>query len=69
MRRSRRRNKETTILVVGDQDIRVLNGYAKSTKRRKAEKMIQAGAKLRIVGESDFRLLVAYAAPQSASEQ
>jgi DNA polymerase-3 subunit epsilon len=51
--------KETTILVVGDQDIRVLNGQTKSAKHRKAEKLIQEGAaRLRIVGESDFKLLV-----------
>lgn len=51
--------KETTILVVGDQDIRVLNGQTKSAKHRKAERMIHDGTtRLRIVGESDFKLLV-----------
>jgi DNA polymerase-3 subunit epsilon len=50
--------KRTTILVVGDQDIRVLNGHAKSSKHRKAETLIQEGSSLRIVGESDFCRLV-----------
>lgn len=48
----------TTILVVGDQDIRRLNGSEKSSKRRKAEKLIAEGAALRIIGESDFRALL-----------
>ena len=39
-------------------DTRCLAGHQKSTKQRKAEKLIEAGAALRIVGESDFRRLV-----------
>jgi DNA polymerase-3 subunit epsilon len=50
--------KKTTILVVGDQDLRYTRGQEKSTKHRKAETMIASGAAIRIIGESDFLLLV-----------
>jgi DNA polymerase-3 subunit epsilon len=51
-------NKKTTLLVVGDQDIRRLAGYKKSSKHRKAEDLIAKGRSIRILGESDFfRLL------------
>jgi DNA polymerase-3 subunit epsilon len=50
--------KRTTILVVGDQDVRVLNGRDKSAKHRKAEQMTAAGMPIRIIRESDFRALV-----------
>ncbi|NLE39330.1 MAG: transposase [Pirellulaceae bacterium] len=49
--------KETTLLVVGDQDIRKLAGHEKSSKHRKAEKLIQEGAAIRILQESDFKAL------------
>ena len=48
----------TTLLVVGDQDARKLNGSDKSTKHRKAEKLASAGQQIRILGESDFLALV-----------
>ncbi|KAB2965495.1 MAG: transposase [Thermoanaerobaculia bacterium] len=51
--------KDTTLLVVGDQDILRLSGEAKSSKHRKAEALILRGQQLRIVGESDFRRIVA----------
>jgi len=51
--------KGTTVLVVGDQDILRLAGQEKSTKHRKAEKLIHEGQPIRIIGESDFRRLVA----------
>jgi DNA polymerase-3 subunit epsilon len=51
-------NKRTTILVVGDQDIRRTKGNEKSSKQRKAEEMIAAGTLVRIVGESDFMRMV-----------
>ena len=51
--------KKTTILVVGDQDLRFTRGEQKSSKHRKVETMIAAGATIRIVGESDFILMVA----------
>ena len=50
--------EDTTLLVVGDQDIRRLAGYEKSSKRRKAERLIAQGLHIRILGESDFRRLV-----------
>lgn len=53
--------KETTHLVVGDQDLNVLAGHTKSTKHRKAEDMQRAGHPIRIIGESAFRSLVSFA--------
>lgn len=50
--------RETTLLVVGDQDIRRLAGYEKSSKHRKAEELIEKGMPIRILGEADFRRLV-----------
>jgi DNA polymerase-3 subunit epsilon len=49
--------KRTTLLVLGDQDIRRLAGQEKSAKQRKAEELIKAGKRIRIIGESDFRHL------------
>jgi DNA polymerase III subunit epsilon len=46
--------KHTTILVVGNQDIRVLAGKAKSSKHLKAEALISKGQQLRIITERDF---------------
>lgn len=46
--------KHTTLLVVGDQDIRLLNGHEKSGKHRKAEELIAKGLTIRILTESDF---------------
>ena len=51
-------NKRTTLLVVGDQDIRRLAGQEKSSKHRKAEELIKAGQKIRILTESDFARIV-----------
>lgn len=50
--------KRTTLLVVGDQDVRRLGGHEKSGKHRKAEECIAAGQPIRIVGESDFLALI-----------
>lgn len=50
--------KHTTLLVVGDQDIRRLAGHEKSTKHRKAEELIARGHEIRILRESDFRQLM-----------
>ena len=50
--------KNTTILVVGDQDVKKLAGHDKSSKHRKAEKLIQQGQSIRILRESDFIVLV-----------
>jgi DNA polymerase-3 subunit epsilon len=51
-------SESTTLLVVGDQDIRHLAGHEKSSKHRKAEGLIARGAAIRILGESDFRCLL-----------
>ncbi|MEL7893518.1 exonuclease domain-containing protein [Vreelandella neptunia] len=51
-------SKKTTMLVVGDQDIRYLRGSDKSSKHRKAEELIQKGHSLRILGESDFMAML-----------
>ena len=50
--------KQTTLLVVGDQDISRLAGKDKSSKHRKAEELITKGQKIRILGESDFQALL-----------
>ena len=51
--------KKTTLLVVGDQDVRQLaEGQTESSKHRKAEELIGAGHKLRILRETDFMELV-----------
>jgi DNA polymerase III subunit epsilon len=50
--------KKTTILVVGDQDIMRLAGHDKSSKHRKAEQLVAAGQRIRIIRESDFNTLV-----------
>lgn len=51
--------KETTHLVVGDQDLNVLAGHTKSSKHRKAEEMRAAGHPIRIMGETEFKGLIA----------
>lgn len=50
--------KHTTLLVVGDQDIRLLNGHEKSGKHRKAEELIAKGKPIRILTETDFLSMV-----------
>ena len=50
--------ESTTLLVIGDQDIRRLAGHEKSSKHRKAEGLIAGGQPIRILGESDFTRLV-----------
>ena len=52
-------SKRTTILVVGDQDIRFTKGEKKSTKHRRAEELIARGCSIKIIGESDFMLMAA----------
>jgi DNA polymerase-3 subunit epsilon len=47
--------KHTTLLVVGDQDLRKLHGHEKSSKHRKAEQLIAMGQPIRILGEGDFK--------------
>jgi DNA polymerase III subunit epsilon len=50
--------KHTTLLVVGDQDLRKLSGHSRSSKHRKAEQLITKGQPIRILGESDFARIV-----------
>ena len=50
--------KKTTILVVGNQDIKKFAGHEKSSKHRKAEVLILNGQQIRIIGESDFKELI-----------
>ena len=50
--------KETTLLVVGDQDVSKLAGKEKSSKHIKAEQLIKKGQEIRILRESDFKELV-----------
>ena len=52
--------KHTTLLVVGDEDVRKLAGHDKSSKHRKAEKLIAGGQPIRILGESDFQRIVSH---------
>jgi DNA polymerase III subunit epsilon len=49
---------KVTVLVVGDQDLRLTRGNVKSRKHRKVEEMIAAGSSVRIVGESEFLQMV-----------
>lgn len=50
--------KETTLLIVGDIDVKRLAGHEKSSKHRKAEELIAKGFLIRIIRETDFRELV-----------
>lgn len=53
--------KKTSLLVVGDQDVTRLAGETKSSKHRKAERLILKGHPIRIMRESDFKELVKHA--------
>ena len=50
--------KATTLLVVGDVDVKRLAGHEKSSKHRKAESLIDKGLPIRIIRETDFRELI-----------
>lgn len=50
--------EKTTILVVGIQDQDKLAGYDKSSKHRKAEKLISEGQPIKIITEIDFLDLI-----------
>ncbi len=53
--------KNTTLLVVGDQDIQKLKpDQTKSSKHLKAEKLIKKGQEIKIIQESDFLNLVKF---------
>jgi DNA polymerase III subunit epsilon len=57
--------KDTTLLVVGDQDIKKLAGHPKSSKHRKAEKLSREGQLIRFIRESDFKEMVMLAEKSS----
>lgn len=50
--------KSTTILVVGDDDARLPDWNAKSSKQRKAEALLAEGKHIQILTEADFESLV-----------
>jgi len=50
--------RDTTLLVVGDQDVRKLAGYDRSAKHRKATELIKQRQHIRILSEGDFRRIV-----------
>lgn len=53
--------KHTTMLVLGDQDVRtLLSGHEKSSKHLKAELLIAKGQQIRLLGESDFIRIVSH---------
>ena len=54
--------QRTTMLVVGTQDKTKLNGYEKSSKHRKAELLVERGADIQVLSESDFHELMHVAA-------
>ena len=56
-------SKKTTMLVVGTQNKSQLNGYEKSSKHRKAESLVEKGAEIQILSESDFLDLMSVAVP------
>ena len=51
----------TTLLVVGDVDVKRLAGHDKSSKHRKVEELMAKGVSIRIIRETDFRELIAMA--------
>lgn len=51
-------SKKVTMLVVGTQNRSRFNGYKKSSKHRMAEALIEKGANIRMLSESDFAELV-----------
>ncbi|KIC19744.1 exonuclease [Leisingera sp. ANG-DT] len=51
-------SKKVTLLVVGDQDLTLLNGHEKSTKHRRADELIATGQEIRILGETEFMALI-----------
>jgi DNA polymerase-3 subunit epsilon len=51
-------SKKVTLLVVGDQDLTLTKGEAKSTKHRKADELIAQGHEIRILGETEFLTII-----------
>ena len=61
--------KKVSILVVGTQDRKKLNGYKKSSKHRKAEALIEKGMDIQILSESDFPKLIGVDLPNPPNER
>jgi DNA polymerase-3 subunit epsilon len=61
--------KRTTILVIGDQDVRKLAGHELSSKHRKAEQLAAGGQRIRLIRESDFQALVRTARSEAAAAE
>lgn len=59
-------NSNTTILVVGMQDLRLLNGNTKSSKQIKAERLIEQGVEIKIICEEDLLEMVKSRSSSSA---
>ena len=51
-------NNKVTLLVVGTQNMNVLNGYPKSSKHRRAEELVAQGNEIQILSENDFYELI-----------
>lgn len=51
-------SSKVTMLVVGIQDETRLKGYKKSSKHRKVEELIEKGAEIQVLSESDFSELI-----------
>lgn len=51
-------NRQTTVLVVGTQDIKRLKGKDKSAKQLKTEELIRHGADIKIISEDDLLAMV-----------
>jgi len=51
-------SKKTSVLVVGNQDARKLQGHKISSKHKKAEELIKAGHQIQIITEADFFSLI-----------
>ncbi len=60
--------KQTTLLVVGDQEVKKLAGHEKSSKHRKAEELIAKGFPIRVLKESDFKELARFSNELDAQE-
>jgi len=57
--------KKTSLLVVGDQDVRRFAGREKSSKHRRAEQLLAEGYPIRILAEADFLALVDMGGPET----
>jgi len=47
-------NKHTNYLIMGEQDLKKLNGETKSSKIKRAEELLSKGSDIQLIGEKDF---------------